>query len=180
MFRVIRIIDIPFSSTPPEETIVGSCSKLADLRDVIDGILLDDFARYEISETLMPAAVLPTAPSSKLMPAELSRAIEAWNAMCGRVTATLPRVKRGEQYIGTYRGWKRKNNARTYVLEAVVAAAERAVWTHEWIQFGWLLGKKDGTFNCEKLLHDQSPERGRGRRARGAATDAEQFNVTEK
>lgn len=160
MFYILRVFDPPFASTPPDLLIVAQTEKAEDLPR-----LLQQHRGTIVAESIWHVGV--GIPLVKATPPELARAVDAWNSMCDRVAAKIPRVRKAEQYIAPYRRWKREVSGRTFLLEDVVAAAEKAQWTHGWVNFGWLLGKKDGTFNCEKVLNDQTKNRDRGRRAAG-------------
>lgn len=179
MFYVLRTVDLPFSSTPPETFIVA--------RNVVPSALDDTLneARHQYPNDTLEAVerVLLIMPgitirgAEKNIPPELARAVEAWNAIAPRTTPHLPVVKKIEPHIGTYRTWKKRNGNRTVLLESIVAKVEAATWTHPWVTFGWLLGHKGGDENYEKILDDRRRFAKPGRRA---AANGEDFEAVER
>ncbi len=170
MIYIVRTFDVPFACTPPETIVVAKCGAVDQLADALrEARQANPGVSLEVVETLFTSSNPKEFPTPKLIPPELARAVEAWNAMCGRVRAKLPRVMKPAQYVAPYRRWKRENAGRTYLLEDVVAAAETAIWSHEWIDMGYLFGKKNGTHNSDKLLGARGPARRAGGNGKSAA-----------
>lgn len=156
-----------FSSS---ERVVASCGSVA----AVPQMLADAKAARPHDELILVERIHAT-PADGVLPPELARAVVAWNDLAGRTSPKLPTVRSGaKNYIGPYRKWKKRNDGRTYLLEEVVAAVAKAGWTHSWIQFGWLLGSKDGTLNCEKVLNGNGFG---GKKQHVPAAGGEEFEV---
>lgn len=178
MFYILRTVEVPFAATPPETFVVmrfaeehGLAEKFALARTNYPGDHL------ELVETLIGSGgpvALEVGPRRKtIIPPELARAVEAWNAIAERTTPRLAKVKKVEPLIVPYRRWKSRNGNRSYLLEAVVAKVEEAKWTHQFIRFAWLLGQKGGDENAEKILDGRQRFAKPERRAAGNAADFE-------
>lgn len=101
------------------------------------------------------------------IPGELTRAIDAWNAMPKGIP--VPRIGSNRaRFLPPYRRWKKEVGPRDYLLEALVVDVEATPFCWPWIHFGWLFGKKEGTFNSEKLHRGQWKTLGQPKRERTA------------
>lgn len=132
--------------------IVGSRESIDGITEFASGEVQRGYKpeELEIAETLLAIGDNSTTVAKKIPP-ELDRAVEAWNRMCERLPVKLAKVKSAARYLPSYRRWKRENRERNYLLEKLVDDVQRQSWTHAWIEFGWLFGKKQGTPNAEKL-----------------------------
>lgn len=174
MFYILRTVDPPFASTPPEMLVVATF----DRADSVAGVLQHARLAYP-NDLLTVVETVIEVPSHQIrgqipkMPNELARAVERWNEIAPRCVPPLQRVMQAERLIAPYRRWKRRATSRTMLLEEIVALVEPAVGFHEWITLSWLFGEKDGTLNYEKLLHRSGQRRTTtpGKRAAGSGDD---------
>lgn len=139
MFYAILVTAIPFAAEPP--AVVDSCSESKDVAAMMHRA--SKFGeRIQLAEVLFEGSAAMPA-----MPPELERGIAAWN------TARIgSQIRGGRRYVPAYTKWCKRNQDRTYLLESVVAAAERRTEWHSWLTFGWLFGQKDGVQNSSKLM----------------------------
>jgi hypothetical protein len=167
MFYVMLTYAVPFAAELP--LIIDQCAAVDGLKPML--------ARARIAhpneELIVTETLFTTAAAMPKIPPELARAVELWNAIADRARPKLPKLRAIGNYVGPYRRWKKKNEGRDYLLEDVVAAVERATWTHPFIHFAWLLGSKDGALNCDKVLNGNGLAKGRRAAGNGEEFEAE-------
>jgi hypothetical protein len=150
------------------------------LTSIEDATAVYDAQRLAIGDVILAEVMLDSRDcAATKIPAELARAIGAWNAMCDRLPVKLPKVKAASQFLSPYRRWKRENPGRSYLLEKLVEDVSRQSWCHSWITFGWLFGKKNGEPNSEKLRNGKFDNTARRNDARISTRDDE-FSPTER